>query len=456
MGRTQNRQRGLAALKIAAAIAVVLAAVIAGVYFFRSGDGGDRKVAAVGPSGPAPEVAVLAMQPERIVLTTELSGRVSASLVAELRPQVSGLIQKRLYTEGARVESGDVLYQIDPAPFRAAYQQAEANLSAARESVKRAQAALEASRALVDQQRSVLQLARTERERFEKLAGEGAISIRERDQIVSQAEVAEANFLTVKAQVKSDEGAVSVARASVKQAEAALEAAGINLSNTRITAPISGRIGKSNVTVGALVAAYQPLAMATIQRMDPVFVDVSQSTADLLRLRSRIESGQISREGENLDEVKLILEDGSPYEKPGTLKFQDVTVDPSTGSVTLRIIFPNPEGILLPGMFVRAVVTEGVNEKAILIPQRAVSRDARGNPVTLVVDGEEKVAQRMLILDRAIKDRWLVQDGLAAGDRVIMEGIQRVRPGAAVSAVPFQKEQPGPAAGKPPENQPEQ
>ncbi|MBN2720191.1 MAG: efflux RND transporter periplasmic adaptor subunit [Proteobacteria bacterium] len=441
---------------MAAAIAFVLAAVIAGVYFLGSGDEGGQNAAGVAPSGPAPEVAVLKIQPERIVLNTELSGRVSASLVAEIRPQVSGLIQKRLYTEGGQVKSGEVLYQIDPAPFRAVYQQAQANLLAAQESVKRAQAALEASRARVEQQRSVLQLARTERERFEKLAGEGAISLRERDQAVTEAEVAEASFLSVQAQLKSDESAVSVAQASVKQAEAALETARINLSNTRITAPISGRIGKSNITVGALVTAYQPLALATILRMDPVFVDVSQSTADLLRLRSRIQSGQVSREGEDLDEVRLILEDGSSYEKPGTLKFQDVTVDPSTGSVTLRIVFPNPDGILLPGMFVRAVVVEGINEKAILIPQRAVSRDPKGNALALVVDGEEKVAQRMLILDRAIKDRWLVLDGLAAGDRVIMEGIQWVRPGAAVRTVPFQEEQPKPAAGNSPENQPGQ
>jgi len=453
----ENRERGSAIFKVALALAVVLAALFLGIYFLRSGDKASEKTAGGPPSGPLPEVAVVTMQPERIVLTTELPGRVSASLIAQVRPQVSGIIQKRLFTEGSRVDAGDVLYQVDSAPFRAAFRQAEANLTAAREAVNRAMAALEASLARVEQQRAVLELARTDRDRLEKLAEKGAISIREKDQGVTEAEVAEATFRTVQAQVKSDQGAISVAEAAVKQAEAALDTARINLSNTRITAPISGQIGRSSVTVGALVTSHQPLHLATIQQTDPVFVDVSQSTVEMLRLRNRLESGRLSREAGKHDEVQLILEDDSVYSRLGTLKFRDVTVDPSTGSVNLRIVFPNPEGILLPGMFVRALVTEGVDEKAILVPQQGVSRDPKGNPVALVVSAEEKVAQRMLTLDRAMGDRWLVSEGLAEGDRVIIEGVQWVRPGSAVKAVPFGEEKPGPAAAEgAPEKQPDQ
>jgi membrane fusion protein (multidrug efflux system) len=237
--------------------------------------------------------------------------------------------------------------------------------------------------------------------------------------------------------LESDRESVAAAKAAIQQAEAALETARINLEYTRITAPISGRTGKSNVTEGALVTALQPLALATIQQLDPIYVDVPQSTTELLRLRRRLEEGRLTQNGPKQKTVKLILEDGTAYPLEGTLQFRDVSVDPTTGVVILRIIFPNPGGVLLPGMFVQAVVTEGVNEQAILIPQQSVSRDPKGNPNALIVDSAGKVQQRMLSLDRAVGDQWLVASGLAPGDRVIAEGMQKVRPGASVKVLPF-------------------
>ena len=215
-----------------------------------------------------------------------------------------------------------------------------------------------------------------------------------------------------------------------------MESARINLGYTKITAPISGRIGRSSVTEGAIVTAYQPVPLATIQQLDPIYVDVAQSTTELLRLKSRLEEGQLNHDGTNQGKVKLLMEDGAAYPQQGTLQFQDVTVDPTTGSVILRVVFPNPEGDLLPGMFVRAVIKEGVKEQAILVPQQGVDRDRKGNPFALIVSAEGKVALRMLSLDRAIGDQWLVSAGLASGDRVIVEGMQRVRPGAAVKVLP--------------------
>jgi len=234
------------------------------------------------------------------------------------------------------------------------------------------------------------------------------------------------------------------AAAALKQAEAeieiwkaAAETARINLGYTRVTAPISGRIGKSSVTDGALVTAYQPVALTTIQQLDPIYVDVPQSTTELLRLRRRLEDGRLMSDGTNQKKANLILEAGRAYPLEGTLQFRDITVDPTTGSVILRLVFPNPNALLLPGMFVRAVVIDGLSEQGILIPQQAVSRDTKGNPLALIVDAEAKVQQRMLRLDRAIGDKWLVTSGLAPGDRVIVEGLQRVRPGIPVKEVPF-------------------
>ena len=389
------------------------------------------------PPPTVTEVATVTVQTQRVVLTNELPGRTSPYRVAEIRPQVSGIIQRRLFDEGAVVKAGAVLYQIDPAPFQAAYDNAAANLTVVQKGLDRARAVVEVSIAGVTRQQATLEFARTHRRRFEELFKNNFVSANDRDQAVTDAAVAEATLRAAEAQVESDREAVAAAKAAIQQAEAALQTARINLEYTRITAPISGRIGKSNVTEGALVTALQPLALATIQQLDPIYVDVPQSTTELLRLQRRLEEGRLKQNGTKQKMVKLILEDGAAYPLEGTLQFRDVTVDPTTGVVILRIIFPNPHGVLLPGMFVQAVVTEGVNEQAILIPQQSVSRDPKGNPFALIVDSAGKVQQRMLSLDRAVGDQWLVASGLAPGDRAIAEGLQKVRPGASVKVLPF-------------------
>jgi membrane fusion protein (multidrug efflux system) len=352
------------------------------------------------PPSVIPEVAIVTVSPERVVLTTELPGRTFAYLVAEIRPQVNGIIQKRLFEEGSDVRAGKVLYEIDPAPYQAAYDNAVAALA---------------------KSKANLPPIRLKAERYKELIALKAISQQDFD---------------------NADAALKQAEADIELSKAAVESARINLAYTRITAPITGRIGKSNVTVGALVTAggatQQPTALTTIQQLDPIYVDVPQSTTDLLRLRRRVEEGHLDHNGKDQSKVRLILDDGTTYPLEGTLKFRDVTVDSTTGSVTLRVIVPNPKSLLLPGMFLRAVVQEGINNEGILIPQQAVSRDPMGNPVTLIVDGEGKVAERTLTLDRAIGDRWLVTSGLAPGERVIVEGGQKVRPGAAVKVVPFQ------------------
>jgi membrane fusion protein (multidrug efflux system) len=399
--------------------------------------------------GDTPEVAVVVVQPERVPIVTELPGRTSAFLVAEVRPQVSGIIQTRLFNEGADVRAGEVLYQIDPAPFRAAFDNAAANLDATRKAADRARAALEASLAGVTRQQATLDLARTNRRRFEELLKDGAVSASQRDSAATEADVAEATLRANEAQVKSDREAVAAAEAAIHQAEAALETSRINLGYTRVTAPITGRIGKSNVTVGALATAYQGSAFTTIQQLDPIYVDATQSSANLLQLKRNIAAGRITGDGPDQARVKLLLEDGTPYPSEGTVKFSDVTVDPSTGSFILRMVFPNQKHTLLPGMYVRALVQEGVVDRAILAPQQGVSRDPKGNPVALIVDAEGKVQQRILTVDRAIGDKWLVSSGLAPSDRVIVEGMQKVRPGAAVKVVPFDAgRKDNPEAGK--------
>jgi membrane fusion protein, multidrug efflux system len=342
-----------------------------------------------------PEVAAVTVQSQELELTTELPGRTSAYLVSEIRPQVNGIIQKRLFTEGSDVKSGQVLYQIDPAPFQAALESARANLS---------------------KSEANLVVTRLKFERYKGLLAEKAVSQQDYD---------------------DREAALKQAAADIEYWKAAVETARINLGYTRVTAPISGRIGKSNVTDGALVTAYQPLPLATIQQLDPIYVDVPQSTTELLRLKRRLADGRLNQNGTTQSKVKLILEDGTAYTLQGALQFRDVTVDPTTGSVVLRVVFPNPEGVLLPGMFVRAVVKEGVNAQAILLPQQAVSRDPKGNPIALIADAEGKIHQRKLTLDRAIGDKWLVSSGLAVGDRVVVEGTQKVRPGSTVKVVPF-------------------
>lgn len=390
------------------------------------------------PPPPVPEVATVLVQTERIVLTTDLPGRTSAYAIADIRPQVGGIIQRRLFEEGSDIKAGQVLYQIDPAPLQAAYDNATANLAAARRTAERARASLAASRAGVTRQRAFLENARTNRKRYADLLAEGAVSAIQRDQAATEADVAEATLLATEAQVESDREAVAAAEAAIKQAEAALEAAQINLGYARVTAPIAGRIGKSSVSVGALVTAGQATALATIQQLNPIYVDVTESSANLLRLRQNLASGRLKGNGSQQAKVKLLLEDGTSYPVEGMVKFSDVSVDPGTGSFVLRTVFPNPQHLLLPGMYVRAIVQEWVAEQAILAPQQAVSRDPKGNPVALIVDGSNKVEQRKLVVDRAIGNKWLVSEGLKPGDRLIVEGVQRVRPGASVKVVAFE------------------
>ena len=349
----------------------------------------------------------MTIQPQQVELTTELPGRTSPYLVAEIRPQVNGIIKKRLFREGSDVKAGQLLYQIDPAPFQVALDSAKASLG-------KAQANLPS--------------IRLKAERYKELLVDKAVSRQDYDDAAA---------------------AMEQARAEIEYWKAAVEAARINLGYTRVTAPISGRIGKSSVTDGALVTAYQPTSLATIQQLDPIYVDVTQSSAELLRLKRNLEAGRLSADGKNGKKVCILLEDGNLCPQEGTLQFRDVTVDPATGSFTLRIVVPNPKHLLLPGMFVRAAVQEGIAQQAILVPQQGVSRTPKGEPVALVVDEAGKVQQRMLTLNRAIGDQWLVSSGLSAGDRVIVEGMLNVRPGAAVKAVAWEGPKAGAAAANP-------
>jgi membrane fusion protein (multidrug efflux system) len=356
------------------------------------------------PSGP-PEVGIVVVKPEKVFLTTELSGRTVPQMIAEVRPQVSGIIQKRLFTEGSDVRAGQVLYQIDPAAYAAAYASAKA-----------AQARVEAS---------LVSLRLTEGRYLD---------------LVKIKAVSQQDYDNASAQLRQSEAELAAAKAAV-------ETARINLAYTKVTAPISGRIGRSSVTTGALVTANQTAALATIQQLDSMYVDVTQSTADLLKLKQNLANGVMKKSGSA--QVKLLLEDGSLYPLTGTLKFSEVTVDPSTGSVTLRAVFPNPKQALLPGMFVRAIVVEGVNENAILIPQRGVTRNPKGDAVVMTVGAEEKAEPRPIKVARTVGDSWLVIDGLKAGDRVILEGLQKARPGTPVKAVPFGSAPTAPPAGAP-------
>ena len=387
------------------------------------------------PSPPVPEVAVVTVQPGPVVLTSELRGRTCGYLVAEIRPQVNGLIKERRFAEGSDVKAEEVLFKIDPAPYQAALDSADANRVSMEQAAERARAVLATTIAGLKRHQAILRLAVTNRDRNEKLLKSNAVSTMEYDQSVADVDVADAGLRVAEAQVESDRQAVEVAAAAVKQAEAAMETARINLDYTDITAPISGRIGRSIVTEGAIVTAYQPAALATIQQFDPIYVDVTQSTKALNRLKRSLANGRLKDNG--TDGVKIILEDGTEYPEPGSLKFRDVTVDSTTGSVILRIVVPNPKGILLPGMFVGAIVDEGVDEQAILIPQQAVLRDPKGNPDVLIVDKEGRVQKRRIATDRAMGTTWLVSSGLARGDRVIVEGMQRAKPGKPVTAVPF-------------------
>jgi len=332
------------------------------------------------PKPPPPEAGVVTIAPEAATLNAVLPGRTDPTAVSDVRPQVSGLLQRRLFTEGALVRQGQPLYQIDPAPYKAAYDNAAALLASAK-----AKAA-----------------------RYGALLQQNAISHQEYDD----------------------------AEAAYKQAAASTESARINLDYTRITAPISGRIGRSSVTQGALVTAAQTTPLATIQTLDPIYVDITQSSSELIALKLAMRHGTLEREGPQDAEATLQLENGAQYPLHGRLQFSEVTVDPATGAVTLRAIFPNPDGILLPGMFVRATIIEGVQNNAILAPQQAVSRNEKGDPTALVVDAKGIARLHALKVGQTIGDKWLVTDGLKPGDKLIVEGLQKIQPDMPVHAVP--------------------
>jgi membrane fusion protein (multidrug efflux system) len=358
--------------------------------------GCDRSPQAKAPQAATalPEVGVVAITPQRVPLTTVLAGRTAAFLKAEVRPQVGGIIQKRLFTEGSEVQAGQPLYRIDPDTFQAAFDNAQAALAQA-----------EAGAAP----------ARLKAARYAELVKTGAVSTQDNDDA---------------------KAADLLAQAQVKAARAALASARIDLGRTTVTSPIGGRIGASTVTPGALVTASQATALATVQQTDPIYVDVTQSSRELLALRRALASGRLARSPEGAARVRLLYEDGSPYPLEGALQFTDITVDQDTGVFTLRALFPNPDRALLPGMYVRALLEEGVAESAILAPQPAVSRDAKGNPYALVALPDGTLEQRALTVDRVVGGAWLVTSGLAAGDLVVVEGLQKVRAGMQAKPVP--------------------
>ena len=361
---------------------IVVAALIAGC-----------QQAPKSPPKATPQVVVQVMHAQVVQLRSELPGRTAAHEVAEVRPQVSGLVHDRLFTEGSTVKAGQVLYQIDPAPYAAALEQADAALQAAR-------AAARISELLV--------------QRYRQLLPAKSISQQDYDN-------AEANF--------------GQAQATVRQREAAVNAARIDLQRTRITTPISGRSGRSVVTPGALVSANQTTALTTISQLDPIYVDLTQSSAELLRLRRAAKDGAMKRGEAGTQKVSLVLEDGSSYPLEGRIQLSEVTVDATTGTVLVRALFPNPEGVLLPGMYVRAVVTEGTSDKGMLVPQAAVTRDRKGDPMARIVNAENKLEVRTLTVERALGNTWLVTGGLDEGDRVVVEGASTAQPGSGVEIV---------------------
>lgn len=329
---------------------------------------------------PAPEVGVVTIVPEAVELTTTLPGRTDPYAVSDVRPQVGGILLKRLFIEGALVRQGQPLYQIDPATYKAAYDSAAATLES----------------------------AKSKYVRYAALLKQNAVSKQE----------------------------YVDAEAAYKQAAANAQSARINLNYTRITAPITGRIGRSTVTQGALVTAAQTTALATIQTLDPIYVDITQSSSELIRLKLALQHGTLVGGGPQEAKAKLTLENGTPYPLEGKVQFSEVTVDPTTAAVTLRAIFPNPDGILLPGLFVRATIAEGTDPNAILAPQQGISRNEKGDPTALVVDAKGFARLKLLKVSRAIGDKWLVTDGLKAGDKLIVEGLQKVQPDIPVHAVP--------------------
>ncbi|WP_229416886.1 efflux RND transporter periplasmic adaptor subunit [Massilia eburnea] len=365
----------------------VLLGAVAAVAAMVAGCGEKQASAAQGGAKQAPEVAVFTVTPQALAMSTELPGRTAAYQVAEVRPQVGGLIQKRLFTEGADVKAGAQLYQIDSATYLAAFNSAKASLAKAKAN---------------------LAAAAPKVARYKELVAIEGVSRQDYDDAVAAREQA---------------------KAEVEAAQAALDSARINVDYTKVAAPISGRISRSNVTPGALVTAGQASALTTVQQLDPIYVDVTQSSEELLRLKREMDSGSIKKVNGQAA-VTLLLSDGSKYALPGKLQFSDVSVDPGTGNVTLRALFPNPKHDLLPGMFVRAVLETGVSEQAIAVPQMGVTRNPKGEATALVLNKEGKVEQRVLQTGGTIGDKWLVKSGLESGDRVIVEGLQKVKPGA--------------------------
>lgn len=339
------------------------------------------------------QVGIVTLAPQSLAVTTELPGRTSAYLIADVRPQVGGIVQQRLFKEGAEVKAGEALYQIDPTQYQAALDNAQATLA-------KAQANLAAAHARAD--------------RYEQLIKLQAISKQDYD---------------------DQRATVLQADADVQATKAALESARINLNYTRITAPIAGQVATSTVTPGALVTANQSAALTTVQQLNPIYVDVTRPVGDVMRLKRELASGQIKRTAGNKVAVKVRLEDGSEYAHAGVLEFTGLTVSDQTGSITMRAVVPNPDGDLLPGMFVRAVLAEGVNEKAVLAPQQGIVRDDRGNATAYVVNADGTVEQRSVQTGNAVGNRWLVTSGLTAGDHLIVQGTQKVKSGDHVIAV---------------------
>ncbi|AOK30488.1 MULTISPECIES: efflux RND transporter periplasmic adaptor subunit [Burkholderia] len=356
------------------------------------------------PAPQTPEVGVVTVQPQSVPVVTELPGRTNAFLVAQVRARVDGIVLRREFVEGSDVKAGQRLYKIDPAPYIATLNSAKATLA-------KAQANLATQNALVA--------------RYKVLVAANAVSKQDYDNAVA---------------------AQGQAAADVAAGKAAVDTAQINLGYTDVVSPISGRVGISQVTPGAYVQASQATLMSTVQQLDPVYVDLTQSSLDGLKLRQDIQSGRLKKDGPGAAKVTLILEDGKPYPEQGKLQFTDATVDQTTGSVTVRAIFPNKQRVLLPGMFVRARIEEGVNENAFLVPQIGVTHDAKGQAVALVVGGDGKVAPRVLTTSGMQGQNWVVEGGLSAGDRVIVQGTGKVQPGMTVKAVPTQL----PAAGDAP------
>jgi membrane fusion protein (multidrug efflux system) len=343
---------------------------------------------------PPPEVGVVTIQTEVVAMTTELPGRTSPFAISDVRPQIAGIIQARLFQEGATVKAGQPLYQIDPAPYQASFDQAKAQLAYAQAN---------------------LRTTRLKAERYADLVKINGVSKQE-----------------------SDDAAAAYGQAAALVAEdaASLESARINLGYTRIASPITGRIGTSSFTQGALVTTGQTNALTTVQTLDPIYVDIVQSTSDLLKLRRALAKGALSDAGPASTTIKLTLDDGTAYAPEGQLKLTDVTVDQTTGSVTLRAAFPNPDAILLPGMYVRAIVPQGSDPTALLAPQRGVTRDPSGKATAMIVDSEGKAQSRDIETGRMIGNRWLVTKGLSAGDRVIIDGLQNIKAGQPVTVTP--------------------